>query len=75
MMNNFKMINRACYYTAMGSILVGTTIGIAAVWVEDLLVSDFTPKGLATTVILFAASTLGALVTSMLVVKDEKGGE
>lgn len=47
------------------SIAAGTTIGLLAVWVEDVWCSDFTPKGLATTAILFVASTLGAVVTSV----------
>jgi len=71
-MDNFKLINRVCYYTAMLSILAGSGIGLAAVWVEDLMVNDFTSKGLATTAILFAASALGALVTSLLVVRDNE---
>jgi len=70
-MDNFKLINRICYGTAMLSIIVGAGIGLAAVWVEDLMFTDFTEKGLFTTGILFAASTLGAIITSLLVSRDE----
>jgi hypothetical protein len=68
---NLQAINRTCFYTALGSIVAGAVIGIAAVWVEDLWIRDFTPKGLATTAILFSSSVLGALVTRLLVVEDK----
>jgi len=60
-----KLLNKVCYCMSLLSIAAGTTIGLLAVWVEDVWCSDFTPKGLATTAILFVASTLGAVVTSV----------
>ena len=65
---SYSVINQICFYSCIGSIMAGTALGILAVWVPNLWRSDFTPKGLLTTGILFAASALGALVTKLLLV-------
>ena len=65
----YRMINKVCYMAAMSSIVVGTGIGMTAIWLDNVLPIDFTTKSLATTTLLFVASTLGALITRLLVVR------
>lgn len=67
---NYRLINKFCYVGAIGSIIAGTMIGIGAIWFEGFLESDIPQKGLTTTVILFTASVLGALVTKLLTVEE-----
>lgn len=67
---DYKLINKCCYLGAIGSIVAGTLIGLAAVWLDDFWSTEVPAKGLITTTILFTASVLGAAVTKMLTVEE-----
>jgi hypothetical protein len=67
---NYRLINKFCYGLAISSVVVGTVIGIAAVWVEAFQDSDIPSKGLVTTCILFTAAALGAVVTKLMTVEE-----
>ena len=64
---NYSLINQVCFYSCMGSIVVGAMLGIASIWIPEMWNSTLLAKGLFTTGILFAASALGAIVTKLLV--------
>lgn len=64
---NYELINSVCYVTCIGSLVAGTVLGVSSIWLGDYLPMNFTAKGLTTTIVLFGASALGALVTKLLV--------
>lgn len=67
---NYKLINRICYGGAITSVLSGTLIGLLALWTVDLMSQEFATRCFSTTVLLFIASILGALVTRLLTVRE-----
>jgi len=72
---NYKLINRICYGGAILSVLSGTLIGLLALWVVDLMSQEFATRCFSTTVLLFIASILGAIVTRLLVASDDPAAE
>lgn len=67
---NYRTINKVCFILAAGSIVLGTLIGLTAIWAEDFVPIQYVTKGLGTTALLLIASTLGAFITCLLTTEE-----